>query len=56
MNVLSGIVPVNKKELKKIEKNLRTLSNRKAGKTERLKRTQSPSGTKLIQHIAISCI
>ena len=42
MNVLSGVVPVNKKELKKFEKNLRTLSNREAGKTERLKRIQSP--------------
>ena len=26
MNVLSGVVPVNKKELKKFEKTLRTLS------------------------------
>ena len=36
MNVLSGVVPVNKKELKKFEKTLRQLSNRKVGKTERL--------------------
>ena len=42
MNVLSGVVPVNKKELKKFEKTLRQLSNRKVGKTERLKIIQSP--------------
>ena len=42
MNVLSGVVPVNKKELKKFEKTLRQLSNRKAGKAERLKIIQSP--------------
>ena len=56
MNVLSGVVPVNKKELKKFEKTLRTLSNRKVGKTERLKIFQSPSGNNLIQLIAIPCI
>ena len=37
MNVLSGVVPVNKKELKKFEKTVRQLLNRKVGKTERLK-------------------
>ena len=56
MNVLSGVVPVNKKELKKIEKTLRQLSNRKVGKTERLKLIKSPSGISLIQLIAIPCI
>ena len=56
MNVLSGVAPVNKKELKKIEKTLRQLSNRKIGKTERLKLIQSPSGTNLIQLIALPCI
>ena len=56
MNVLSGVVPVNKKEFKKFEKTLRTLSNRKVGKTERLKLIQSPSGTSLIQLIANPCV
>ena len=56
MNVLPGVVPVNKKELKNFEKTLRTLSNRKVGKTERLKLIQSPSGNILIQLIAIPCI
>ena len=56
MNVLSGVVPVNKKELKKFEKTLRQHSNRKVGKTERLKLIQYPSGTSLIQLIALPCI
>ena len=56
MNVLSGVVPVNKKELKKFEQTLRQLSNRKVGKTKRLKLIQSPSGTSLIQLIALPCI
>ena len=56
MHVLSGIVPVNKKGLKKFEKTLRTLSNRKVGKKERLKLIKSPSVTNLIQLIAITCI
>ena len=56
MNVLSGFVPVNKKELKKFEKTLRQLSSRKVGKTERLKLIQSPSRISLIQLIAIPCI
>ena len=47
MNVLSGVVPVNKKELKKFEKFLRQLL--KVGKTERLKLIKSPSGISLIQ-------
>ena len=56
MNVLSGVVPVNKKELKKFEKTLRQLSNRNLGKTERIKIIQSPSGNNLIQLIALPCI
>ena len=56
MNVLSGVVPVNKKELKKFEKTLRQLSNRKVGKTEQLKLIKSPSGISLIQLIAMPCI
>ena len=56
MNVLSGVVPVNKKELKKFEKTLRQLSNKKVGKTERLKIIQSPSGNNLIQLIALPSI
>ena len=56
MNVLSGVVPVNKKELKKFEKTLRQLSNRKVGKTERLKIFQSPSLNNLIKLIALPCI
>ena len=53
MNVLSGVVPVNKKERKKFEKTLRQLSNRKVGKTERLKIIRSPSGNNLIQLISL---
>ena len=56
MNVLSAVVPVNKKELKKFEKTLRQLSNRKVGKTERLKIIQSPSGNNVIELIALPCI
>ena len=56
MNVLSGVVPVNKKRTEKFEKTLRQLSNRKIGKTEQLKLIQSPSGTNLIQLIALPCI
>ena len=56
MNVLSGVDAFNKKDLKKFEKTLRQLSNRKIGKTERLKFIQSPSGTNLIQLIALPCI
>ena len=56
MNELSGVVPVNKKELKKFEKTLRQLSNWKVGKTERLRIFQSPSSNNLIQLIAIPCI
>ena len=56
MNLFSGVIPVNKKELKKFEKTLHILSNRKVGKTERLKIVQSPSGNNLIQLIAIPCI
>ena len=56
MKVLSGVVPVNKKELKKFEKTLRQLSKRKVGKIERLKIIQSPSGNNLIQLIALTCI
>ena len=56
MNVLSGVVSVNKKELKKFEKTLRQLLIRKVGKTEQLKLIQSPSGTSLIQLTALPCI
>ena len=55
MNVLSGVVQAIKK-LKKFEKTLRQLSNRKVGKTERLKIFQSPSGNNRIQLIALPCI
>ena len=56
MNVISGIVPVNNKELKKFETTLRQLSKRKLGNTERLKLIRSPSGTNLIQLKALHCI
>ena len=56
INVLSEVVQVNKKELKKFEKTLRQLSNRKVGKTERLKIIQSPSGKNLIQLKELPCI
>ena len=52
----SGVDPFNKKDLKKFEKTPRQLSNRKIRKTERLKLIQSPSGTNLIQLIALPCI
>ena len=56
MSLLSGVVPVKKNELKKFERTLRQLSNGKVGKTEQLKLIQSPSGTSLIQLIALPCI
>ena len=55
MNVISGVVPVNKNELKKFETTLRQLSKRKLGKTERLKLIRSPSGTSLIPIKALPC-
>ena len=37
MNVLSGVVPINKVELKKFEKRLRKLADRRVEKRERIK-------------------
>ena len=56
MNVLSGVVPINKVELKKFEKPLRTLADRQVGKSERINIFRSDSGIRLIKLIALPCI
>ena len=56
MNVLSGVVPINKVELKKLEKPLRKLADRRVEKSERIKIFQSDSGIRLIKLIALPCI
>ena len=44
MNVLSGVVPINKVALKKFEKPLRKFADRGVEKSERIKIFQSDSG------------
>ena len=56
MNVLSGVVPMNKVELKKFEKSLRKLADRRVEETERIKIFGSDSGIRLIKLIALPCI
>ena len=56
MNVLSGVVPINKVELKKFEKSLRKLADRRVEKRERIKISRSDSGIRLIKLIALPCI
>ena len=56
MNVLSGVVPINEVELKKFEKSLRKLADRRVGKSERIKIFRSDSGIRLIKLIALPCI
>ena len=56
MNVFSGIVPINKVELKKFEKTLRKLADRRVEKSERIKFFRSDSGIRLIKLIALPCI
>ena len=52
MNVLSGVVPLNKVELKKFEKPLRKLANRRVEKSES-QNFRSDSGIRLIKLIAL---
>ena len=56
MNVLSGVVPINKVELKKFENPLRKLAERRVEKSERIKNFRSDSGICLIKLIALPCI
>ena len=49
MNVLSGVTPINKVELKKFEKPLRKLADRRVEKSERIKIFRSDSGIRLIK-------
>ena len=56
MNVLSGVVPINKVELKQFEKPLRKLADRRVEKIERIKIFRSDSGIRLIKLIALPCI
>ena len=52
MNVLSGVVPINKVQLKKFEKPLRKFADRGV----RIKVFRSHSGIRLIELIALLCI
>ena len=56
MNVLSGVVPINKVELNKFEKPLRKLADRRVEKSERIKFFRSDSRIRLIKLIALPCI
>ena len=56
MNVLSAVVPINKVELKKFEKSLQKLADRRVEKRERIKIFRSDSGIRLIKLIALPCI
>ena len=56
MNVLSGVVQINKVELKKFEKSLRKLADRRVEKRERIKIFRSDSRIPLIKLIALPCI
>ena len=53
--VLSGVVQINKVELKSFQKILRKLASRKVGKSYSLKFFQSDSGRSLIKLIALPC-
>ena len=56
MNVLSGGLPINKVELKKFEKPLRKIADRRVEKSERIKFFRSDCGNRLIKPIALTCI
>ena len=56
MNVLSGVVPINKVEFKKFEKTLRKLADMRVEKSERIKIIRSNSGIRLIKLIALRCV
>ena len=56
MKVLSGVVAINKVELKKFEKLLRKLADRQVEKNERIKLFRSDSGIRLIKLISLPCI
>ena len=55
MNVLSGVVSIKKVELKKFEKSLGKLADRRVEKKERIKIFRSDSGISLIKLIALPC-
>ena len=55
MNVLSGVLPINKVESKKFEKPLRKLADKRV-ESERIKIFRSDSGIRLIKLIALPCI
>ena len=56
MNVLSGVVPINKKELQQFEPQLRQLSEKYFSSLERSKLFQTTRGPSLIQLIARPCL
>ena len=56
MNVLSGVVPINKKELQQFEPQLRQLSEKYFSALERSKLFQTTRGHSLIQLIARPCL
>ena len=53
MNVLSGVVLINKLELNKFEKPLRKLADRRDEKSERIEIFRSDPGIRLIKLIAL---
>ena len=56
MNVLSGVVPINKKELQQFEPQLRQLSEKYFSALERSKLFQTTREHSLIQLIARPCL
>ena len=56
MNVLSGVVSINKKELQKFESQLRQLSEKHFSALQRSKLFQTTRGHSLIRLIARPCL
>ena len=56
MNVLSGVVSINKKELQKFESQLRQLSEKHFNALQRSKLFQTTRGHSLIRLIATPCL
>ena len=56
MNVLSGVVPINKKELQKFESQLRQLSEKRFDALQSSKLFQTTRGHSLVRLIARPCI
>ena len=56
MNVLSGVVSINKTELQKFESQLRQLSEKHFKAVQRSKHFQTTRGHSLIRLIARSCL